>query len=51
LDPVVVADFLAKLTRITPHIHVPHPTSSYKIAFVPISIKAVTDAFTGMPTK
>jgi hypothetical protein len=50
-DPIVDATFLAKLTRTTPHSHVPLPPSSYKSAFVPIPIKAVTSAFTCMPKK
>ncbi len=50
-DPVVAATFLAKLTRTTPHTHVPSPPSSYKTAFVPIPLKAVTDTFTSMPKK
>ncbi len=50
-DPVVAATFLAKLTRTTPHAHVPLPPSAYKSAFVPIPLKAVADAFTGMPKK
>jgi hypothetical protein len=47
--PVVAATFLANLTRSTPHTHVPALPSSYKTLFVPIPIKAVTDAFTSMP--
>jgi hypothetical protein len=50
-DPIVSATFLAKLTRTVPHTHVPMPPSSFKSAFLPVSIKAVTDAFTGMPKK
>jgi hypothetical protein len=50
-DPIVVATFLAKLTRTTPHTHVPSPPSSFKTPFVPIPSKAITDAFTGMPKK
>jgi hypothetical protein len=45
----VAARFLAKLTRRTPHTHVPPPPSSYKTAFVPIPLKTITDTFTGMP--
>jgi hypothetical protein len=50
-NPIVAATFLAKLTRTTPHTHVPSPPSSFKTPFVPIPIKAITDAFTGMPKK
>ena len=50
-DPIVAATFLDKLTRTTPHSHVPMPPSSYKTVFVPIPIKGFTDAFTGMPKK
>jgi hypothetical protein len=50
-DPIVEATFLAKLTRIVPHTHVSMPPSSFKIAFLPVPIKAVTYAFTGMPKK
>jgi hypothetical protein len=50
-DPTVAAFFLAKLTRTIPHTHVPPPPSSCKIAFVPIPIRADTDAFIGMPKK
>ena len=50
-DPVVAATFLAKLTRKTPHNLVPIPPSSFKTPFVPIPIKAISDAFTAMPKK
>ncbi len=50
-DPVVAAAFLVKLTNTTPHTHVSAPPSSFKTPFVPIPIKAVADAFTGMPKK
>ncbi len=50
-DPVVAATFLAKLTRKTPHSHVPVPPSTFKTPFMPISTKAVSDAFTCMPKK
>ena len=50
-DPAVAATFLAKLTRSTLHTHVPAPPTAYKTAFVPIPLKTVTDAFTGMPKK
>ena len=50
-DPIVAATFLAKLARSTKHQHVPAPPSTYKSAFVPIPLKAVTDAFTWMPKK
>ncbi len=50
-DPVVAATFLAKLTRKTPHNHVPIPSSYFKTPCVPIPIKAISDAFTGMPKK
>ena len=50
-DPIVAAFFLAKLTRTIPHTHIPPPPSSYKTTIVPIPIKAVTYAFTGMPKK
>ena len=50
-DPVVAATFLAKLTRSTLHKHVPAPPTTYKTTFVPIPLKTVTDAFTGMPKK
>ncbi len=52
-DPIVAATFLAKLTRTVPHTHVPMPPSSFKTAFLPVPIKAVTYAFThtGMPKK
>ncbi len=50
-DPVVAATFLAKLTRKIPHNHVPIPPSSFKTPFLPIPIKAISDAFTDMPKK
>ena len=50
-DPIVAATFLAKLTRTIPHSHVPIPPSSFKTPFVPIPIKAISDAFTAMPKK
>ncbi len=50
-DPVVAASFLVKLTRTAPHTHVALPPSSYKIDFVPIPQKAITDTFTDMPKK
>jgi hypothetical protein len=50
-DPAVASTFLARLTRSTPHTHVPMPPSSFQTAFVPIPLKAVTDAFLGMPKK
>jgi hypothetical protein len=50
-DPIVAATFLAKLTRSTLYQHVQAPPSTYKSAFVPISLKAVIDAFTRMPKK
>jgi len=50
-DPVVVVTFLAKLTKTTPHTHVPVPPSYFKTPFVQVPIKAVMDAFTGMPKK
>ena len=50
-DPAVAATFLAKLTRTVPHTHVPMPPASFKTAVLPVPIKAVTDAFTGMPKK
>jgi hypothetical protein len=50
-DPVVAATFLAKLTRSTLHTHVPAPPTAYATAFVPIPLKTITDAFTGMPKK
>ena len=34
-----------------PRMHVPMPPSTFKTAFLPVPIKAVTDAFTGMPKK
>ena len=48
-DPVIVASFLAKVTKMIPYTHAPLPPSSYKIVLVPIPIKVVKDAFTGMP--
>ena len=50
-NPVIAATFLAKLTRATLHTHIPAPPSSYKSEFVRIPLKAVIDAFTGMPKK
>ncbi len=47
----VAAKFLAKLTRMVPHSHVPALPSSYKIVFVPIPLKPITNTFTGMPKK
>jgi hypothetical protein len=48
---VVAATFLAKLTMMNPHSQVPVPTSTFKTPFVPIPIKAISEAFTGMPKK
>ncbi len=48
---MVAATFLAKLTRANLHTHVPAPPSTYKSTFVPIPLKAITYAFTGMPKK
>ena len=50
-DPAVVATFLTKLTRSSPHTHVPSPLYAFKSLFVPIPIKAVSYAFAGMPKK
>ncbi len=50
-DPDVARTFLAKLTRIVPHTHAPMPPTTYKTTRLPIPIKAVTDAFTGMTKK
>jgi hypothetical protein len=50
-DPAVATTFLAKITRATLHTHVPPPPLTYSSAFVPIPLKAVTDAFTGIPKK
>ncbi len=51
LNPAVAANFLAKLTRLSPHTHVLSPPSAFKSPFVPIPIKAVSNAFIGMPKK
>ncbi len=45
-SPIVAASFLAKLIRTIPHSNVPLSPSSYKIVFVPMPIKAKTNAFT-----
>ncbi len=50
-NPEVAAKFLVELTKTVPHTHVSAPPSSYKTAFVPIPLKAITDTFTGMPKK
>jgi hypothetical protein len=50
-DPIVATTFLTKLTRTKPHTYVSMPPSSFKTAFIPIPIKAVTYAFTDMPKK
>jgi hypothetical protein len=50
-DPIVAATFLAKLTRTIPHSHFQPPPSSYKTAFWPIPLKAISAAFTDMPKK
>ena len=50
-DPIVATTVLAKLTRSTLHPHVPATPSTYKSAFVPIPLKAFTDAFTWTPKK
>ena len=50
-DPVVAAILLVKLTRSSPHTYVHAPPSAFKSSFVPIPIKSISDAFTGMPKK
>jgi hypothetical protein len=50
-DPVVAATFLAKLTMTIPHAHVSPPPTAHKSVFVPIPLKVITDAFTGMSKK
>ncbi len=50
-DPLNAATFLAKLTRDTLHTHFPVPPPTYKSEFIPIPLKAVSDAFTRMPKK
>ncbi len=50
-DPVVVPNFLSKLTMATLHTHVPAPPPTCKSPFFPVPLKAVTYAFTRMPKK
>jgi hypothetical protein len=50
-NPVVAIAFLSELTTATPHAYVPPLPSTYKTKFMHIPVKAMFDAFKGMPKK
>ncbi len=50
-DPEVAAEFLFKLTLKKKHGHIPLYTAKVKPAKNCIPLKAVTEAFSGMPKK